>query len=349
MTNIELINKLKEEKRLPESEWIQLFSTATEDDRIYAGNLAGEIAKMRFGKEVYMRGLVEISNICQNNCLYCGIRKDQDGVCRYRMSEEEILACCDEGYCAGFRTFVLQGGEDGYFTDEKMVSIVSHIRKKYPDCAITLSLGERSYESYRRLYDAGANRYLLRHETADKAHYQHLHPQNMSFENRMECLKNLKEIGFQTGCGMMIGSPGQTPQTIAKDMLFIRDFEPHMIGIGPFIPAGGTPFEKEPAGTLSDTLFLVSLCRIMLPSVLLPATTALGTIHPDGRKMGILCGANVLMPNISPQENRKNYALYKDKIGANDSAEKSKAVVDNLLSEIGYTSPISRGDYCDIN
>ena len=347
MTNIELIDKLNKEKSLEKAEWIQLFGTADSEIIAYAGSLALKVAEKQFGKNVYMRGLIEISNICKNNCLYCGIRKDADNVCRYRMSADEILDCCRDGYAAGFRTFVLQGGEDGYFSDDKLVEIVSKIRKSYPDCAITLSLGERSFDSYKRLYDAGADRYLLRHETADKAHYEQLHSENMSFENRMECLKNLKKIGFQTGCGMMIGSPGQTPQTLAADMLFIRAFMPHMIGIGPFIPAENTPFAKEKPGTLEQTLFLVSLCRIMLPNVLLPSTTALGTIHPDGRKMGILSGANVLMPNISPTKNRKNYALYKDKIGAYDTAEKSKAVVDILLSEIGYASPVTRGDYTD--
>lgn len=345
MTNIQLIDKLNTQKNLTRDEWVQLFSTASDDDLGYAGTLARNVAEKHFGKNVYLRGLIEISNVCKNNCFYCGIRKDNCDVCRYRMSADEIFACCSEGYAAGFRTFVLQGGEDGYFTDEKLTEIVSKIRKSFPDCAITLSMGERSYESYKRLFDAGADRYLLRHETADKAHYRLLHPENMSFENRMECLRNLKEIGFQTGCGMMIGSPGQTPQTLASDMLFIKDFMPQMIGIGPFIPAENTPFAGESPGTLEQTLFLVSLCRIMLPDVLLPSTTALGTIHPDGRKMGILCGANVLMPNLSPTENRKKYALYKDKIGANDTAEKSKAVVDNMLAEIGYTSPVTRGDY----
>lgn len=344
MNNIELINKLNIEKKLERSGWIQLFETADDADRTHAGEVARHVATERFGNNIYMRGLIEISNICKNDCLYCGIRKSCR-VSRYRMSREEILACCEDGYKAGFRTFVMQGGEDGYFSDDKMVEIVAEIRRKFPDCAITLSLGERSYDSYKRLYDAGANRYLLRHETADKEHYEKLHPEGMSFENRMQCLKNLKQIGFQTGCGMMIGSPYQTPETLASDMLFIRDFMPHMIGIGPFIPAKNTPFENEPPGTLEQTLFVLSLCRIMLPDALLPSTTALGTIHPDGRKMGILCGANVLMPNLSPTENRKNYSLYNDKIGANDNAERSKAVVDAMLAEIGYTSPITRGDY----
>ncbi len=345
MNNIELINKLNKEKYLDREEWTALFSSYTDEDRQFAAKLARKITDEHFGKNIYLRGLIEISNICRNDCFYCGIRRSNKHVCRYRMTKEEILACCEDGYQAGFRTFVLQGGEDGAFSGEEMVGIVSEIRKRFPDCAITLSLGELSYDTYKRLFDAGADRYLLRHETASEERYKKLHPEKMSHKNRMECLKNLKEIGYQVGCGMMIGAPYQTPEALAEDMLFLREFGPHMIGIGPFIPAKNTPFEKESAGTLEETLFVLSLCRIMLPDVLLPSTTALGTIDKNGREMGIFAGANVVMPNLSPTENRKNYSLYNDKIGANDNAAQSKAVVDDMLSRIGYSAPVSRGDY----
>ncbi len=345
MINKLLIDKLNNEKTLTKQEWISLISTFTDKDREYAAKIARQIANRKFGKNIYLRGLVEISNICKNDCLYCGIRKSNSKVCRYRMTKDEILACCEDGYHAGFRTLVLQGGEDGFFTDEVLVDIVSQIRKRFPECAITLSLGERSFESYKRLFDAGANRYLLRHETATDEHYSLLHPENLSLKNRLACLENLKEIGFQTGCGMMIGSPGQTPEHLAEDMLFMKKFNPQMIGIGPFLPSKNTPFENEKSGALNDVLFFLSLCRIMLPNVLLPATTALGTIDKNGREKGIFAGANVIMPNISPTENRKNYSLYDNKIGTSDTAEESKAKVDKMLERIGYTAPAVRGDF----
>ncbi len=345
MRNKDLILKLDKEKHLSKKEWISLFETADEEDRDFARELAKKIATSQFGNKIYMRGLIEISNICKNDCLYCGIRKSNCNVPRYRMDKDDIFECCRMGYERGFRTFVLQGGEDGHFTDEALTEIVSCIKKKYPDCAITLSLGERSRESYEKLFSAGADRYLLRHETATREHYDKLHPENLSYENRMKCLKNLKEIGFQTGCGMMIGSPYQTPGNLADDMLFLEEFKPHMIGIGPFLPAENTPFEKEKAGSLEETLFVLSLVRIMLPPVLLPATTALGTLAKDGRQRAILSGANVMMPNISPTENRKNYSLYNDKIGTGEDAEKSVENVVNSLKEIGYEPTVARGDY----
>ncbi len=345
MKNKDLIDRLNKEKTLTVDEWSALFSSYTAKDREYAAELARDIADERFGKCIYLRGLIEISNFCRNDCLYCGIRRSRDGLCRYRMSCEEILSCCHDGYNAGFRTFVLQGGEDVLLFKREMESIIAEIRESFPDAAITLSLGELDYDTYKRFFDAGADRYLLRHETASKARYNMLHPREMSFENRMNCLENLKEIGYQVGCGMMIGAPGATSRALAEDMLFLREFEPHMIGIGPFIPAKNTPFENEPAGTLEETLFVLSLCRIMLPDVLLPSTTALGTIDERGRELGIFAGANVVMPNISPTENRKKYSLYDNKIGAEDSAAQSKAVVDEMLARIGYFAPKERGDH----
>ncbi len=345
MKNKDLILKLDKEKHLGKNEWITLFETADDEDREFARELAQKIAKKQFGNKIYMRGLIEISNICKNDCFYCGIRKSNCEVSRYRMNKDDIFECCDIGYKRGFRTFVLQGGEDGHFSDGVLVEIISGIKEKYPDCAITLSLGERSKESYKKLFRAGGDRYLLRHETATHEHYAKLHPENLTLENRIECLKSLKEIGFQTGCGMMIGSPYQTAENLANDMLFLEEFKPHMIGIGPFLPAENTPFSKEKAGSLEETLFVLSLVRIMLPPVLLPATTALGTLAKNGRQRAILAGANVMMPNLSPTENRKNYSLYNDKIGTGEDAEKSVENVVNSLKEIGYEPIVSRGDY----
>lgn len=301
--------------------------------------------RVRYYKNsVYIRGLIEISNICKNDCLYCGIRRSNGECERYRLTKEDILACCEEGYSLGFRTFVLQGGEDPYYTDELLCDIVGAIRTKYTDCAITLSMGERSRESYQRLYDAGANRYLLRHETANAEHYAKLHPKQMSFDTRMRCLRDLKEIGFQTGCGFMVGSPYQTYADIAKDLKFIEEFKPQMCGIGPFIPHKSTPFADFEAGTVELTCYLLSIVRIIHPTILLPATTALGSIEDGGREKGILSGANVVMPNLSPNENRKKYELYNNKLYTNAESAQAKAELEESIKKIGYEVVCHRGD-----
>lgn len=346
LNNKELINKLNAKKQLSYDEWYGLLSSFTEDDRAYAAEIARALAKSIFGKKIYIRGIVEFSNYCKCNCYYCGIRNGNKEAVRYRLTKEDILACCREGYEYGFRTFVLQSGEDPYFTDEMLVDIVSAIRNEYSDCAITLSLGERSEESYKKLYEAGADRYLLRHETADAEHYGKLHPQWMSWQNRMDCLKSLKKTGFQTGCGLMVGSPYQTVDSLVKDMLFITDFKPHMIGIGPFVPHKDTPFCDFEAGNIPLNLFLLSLCRIALPDILLPATTALGAVcGDDGRLMGILSGCNVIMPNLSPIEVRKKYMLYDNKPINSDDAAESIEALKKYVAEIGYEITVDRGDY----
>ncbi len=305
---------------------------------------ANDTKQAVFGNKVYIRGLIEFSNYCKNNCYYCGIRCGNESVVRYRLTKEEILSCCQQGYELGFRTFVLQSGEDAYYNDRRMTDIVSSIRAKYPDCAITLSLGERSRESYRQLFDAGANRYLLRHETANAAHYAQLHPGNMSFEHRMECLHHLKEIGYQVGCGFMVGSPFQTTETLAEDLLFIQEWKPDMVGIGPYISHRDTPFADRPNGTLEDTLLLLSILRLLLPTLLLPSTTALGTIAPNGRESGILAGGNVIMPNLSPVDNRKNYSLYDNKICTGEEAAESILQLSKRMEEIQHKIVIERGD-----
>lgn len=345
MNNRQLIEVLNREHRLERSQWEQLFATYTPEDLALAADMARGITVRRFGNTIYFRGIVEFSNICKNDCLYCGIRCSNHNIVRYRLEPEDILKCCDEGYAAGFRTFVLQGGEDGWFTDARMCGIIRDIKTRHPDCAVTLSLGERSRESYQALYNAGADRYLLRHETADPVHYAMLHPAWQSFENRIRCLRDLKEIGYQTGCGMMIGTPGQTPATLAEDMIFMSEFQPEMVGIGPFLPHQDTPFKHAAPGSVETTLLALALCRIMLPRALMPSTTALGTADNDGRKRGVLAGCNVVMPNLSPLEVRKKYMLYDNKAGTNLTATQGIAMLRRQMEEIGYTVVVGRGDY----
>ena len=302
------------------------------------------VRKQIYGNAVFTRGLIEISNICKNDCLYCGIRRSNNHCQRYRLTFEDIIDCCREGYELGFRTFVLQGGEDGFYNDGVLCNLISAIKTDHPDCAVTLSLGERSRESYQRLYDAGADRYLLRHETADAVHYGMLHPKELSFENRMRCLYDLKDIGYQVGCGFMVGSPGQTCAHLAKDLKFIEDFKPDMCGIGPFIPHKHTPFRDEPAGKVELTCYLLSIIRLIHPPVLLPSTTALGTIDPLGREKGIQAGANVVMPNLSPVSVRKKYELYDNKICTGEEAAQCRGCLNQRMLSIGYEIVTDRGD-----
>ena len=346
---LSLIEKLNQEKKLEMEEWIFLIENRREKIAETLFALARDIQKQHFGNKIYTRGLIEYTNYCKNNCYYCGIRRDNKSVERYRLTVEEILDCCRRGYALGFRTFVLQGGEDGYDTDERVEEIIRSVKQRYPDCAITLSLGERSYKSYLRLYQAGADRYLLRHETAQKEHYEILHPPELSEANRKQCLYNLKKIGYQTGTGFMVGSPGQTPQSLAEDLIFIQELNPHMVGIGPFVPHHETPFAKEKGGTVELTLYMLGLLRVMLPNVLLPATTALGTIDPRGREKGILAGANVVMPNLSPLGVRKKYELYDNKICTGEEAAECRQCLASRMKEIEYELVVDRGDYKEEN
>lgn len=345
MKHSEYLDKLYAERKLSHAEWTTLIGSFTEADRDYAAELAAEITKQRFGNRVFFRGLIEFSNICKNDCFYCGIRRSNADVRRYRLTESEILDCCREGYRLGYRTFVLQSGEDGALTDSVMTHLVTAIKEQHPDCAVTLSLGERSYESYAAMFAAGADRYLLRHETANAAHYAALHPSAMSFDNRIRCLYDLKNIGYQVGCGMMVGTPHQTAETLADDMEWICRFQPEMVGIGPFLPHCATPFAAYPSGSRSCTLFLLSLTRIMLPDVLLPATTALGTAAEDGYMHGVLAGCNVVMPNLSPQNVRKHYLLYDNKSGTEVTAEESFSRLKQQMEAVGREVVTSRGDH----
>lgn len=339
-----LIEKLAAEHSLSLTEYEHLIRNRSPEAAALLAEKAVAVRQAIYGDSVYIRGLIELSNICKNDCLYCGIRKSNSKCQRYRLTPGEILECCDEGYALGFRTFVLQGGEDGYFSDEVVTDILRRIKARYGDCAVTLSLGERSRESYQKLFDAGADRYLLRHETADKAHYEKLHPRQMSFENRMRCLRDLKDIGYQVGCGIMVGSPHQSEAEIAKDLKFIEAFQPDMCGIGPFIPHKDTPFRGEAAGTLELTCYLLSIIRLIKPNILLPATTALGTIHPTGREKGILAGANVVMPNLSPVSVRKKYELYDNKICTGEESAQCKSCLNQRILSVGYRIVTDRGD-----
>lgn len=331
---MDIIDLLKCNKNLPDKDLIELLQNETQDEKLFF--TANETRKSVYGKDVYIRGLIEFTNHCKNNCYYCGIRCGNEKAIRYRMSRKEILEICKNGYELGFRTFVLQGGEDPFFTDEKICEIVSEIRNKFPDCAITLSIGEKSKKSYKAFFDAGANRYLLRQEAASGSLYKKFHPDAMNLENRKRCLSDLKEIGYQVGAGFMVGAPFQTLENIAEDLRFLQSLEPDMIGIGPFISHHETPFADFKNGTLDLTLRLIAVLRLMFPYALIPATTALGTIHPEGRELGLKAGANVIMPNLSPQEVREKYVLYDNKICINEDIHKCYGCTKTKVENAGY-------------
>ena len=343
----ELIDRLHKEHTLTRGEFITLIKERDEENASSLASLAREEAVKIYGNGVFPRGLVEFTNYCKNNCYYCGIQGSNQHANRYRLSKDEILSACENGYQLGYRSFVLQGGEDPHYSDDVMVPIVSEIRKRYQDCAITLSLGERSKESYQKLYDAGADRYLLRHEAATPELYQKLHPESLSLENRIQCLWNLKEIGYAVGTGFMVGAPYQTVENLVDDLLFIQKLDPQMIGIGPFVPHHDTKFKDYPSGTVELTTYLTSILRLMNPHLLLPATTALGTIDPRGREKGILAGANVVMPNLSPVAVRKDYSLYDNKICTGEEAAECAGCLGRRLASIDYELVFTRGDYIE--
>lgn len=328
------VTALRDTHNLPDEALRTLLETDAADELLREA--ADAVRRERYGDAVYVRGLIEFTNYCKNDCYYCGIRHSNRNAARYRLELDDILSCCREGYALGFRTFVLQGGEDPYYTDEKICAIVSAIRERYPDCAITLSIGEKPRESYQAYFDAGANRYLLRHETADDSHYRKLHPASMDPENRRRCLFDLKEIGYQVGAGIMVGSPYQTTDCLIRDLRFLQKLSPDMIGIGPFLTHADTPFHYQPNGSLTLTLRLLSILRLMFPYVLLPSTTALGTIHPQGREMGLRAGANVVMPNLSPVSVRKLYELYDNKICTGEEAAQCRGCLERRVQSVGY-------------
>ncbi len=344
MNNRDLIKKLRDNRELSRDEYKQLLISMTKEDEEFLYKNAREVREEYYGKDVYVRGLIEFTNYCRRDCLYCGIRASNKECDRYRLSREQILECAETGYELGFRTFVMQGGEDMKFSDEEMCMIISDLKERYPDCAITLSIGERERTSYEKYFAAGADRFLLRHESITPEHYSRLHSESQKIETRVRCLKDLKEIGYQVGCGIMIGSPFQTVDHLISDLLFMKEFKPHMIGMGPFIPHAQTPFRDRPAGKLEDTLHMLGIVRLMLPYVLLPATTALGTIVPTGRELGLLAGANVVMPNLSPTGVRAKYTLYDGKICTGDEAAECVACLKRRIESTGYRLAVARGD-----
>lgn len=341
----ELIDQLYKERNLDSNALCQLIALADDSQQeLYLFEKARQKREEIYGNTIYVRGLIELSNYCKNNCLYCGIRAVNTSIERYRLSKEQILDCTRYGYELGFRTFVLQGGEDPAYSDQYICDIVRQIKEEHPDCAVTLSIGEKTYESYKAYKDAGADRYLLRHETATEEHYRLLHPEKMSFENRQRCLEDLKSLGYQVGSGFMVGSPFQTIEHIVADLRYLQQLEPDMIGIGPFIPHHQTPFADKEQGNLHLTLRLIAILRLMFPNALLPSTTALGSIHPEGRKMGLRCGANVVMPNLSPLDVRNLYKIYDNKAYVNAEAAEGIAILKKEAEEIGYKVVIDRGD-----
>lgn len=336
------IERLKQMRDLPDELLLQLIDHEGDDTALFEA--ADQVRREHYGTDVFLRGLIEFTNYCKNDCYYCGIRRSNRCAERYRLTPEQILSCCENGYAMGFRTFVLQGGEDPRNTDEAICSLVDQIKTRYPDCAVTLSIGEKTRSSYQAYFDAGADRYLLRHETATDAHYRRLHPAELSLENRKRCLFDLKDIGFQVGAGFMVGSPGQSTKELLADLRFLQQLQPDMIGIGPFIPHHETPFAQEKPGTLELTLRMLSILRLMFPYVLLPATTALGTISPIGRELGLKAGANVMMPNLTPTDARKNYDLYDNKICMDEDAGKCHGCQENRVKSVGYRIVSDRGD-----
>ena len=341
----EIIDRLASGDKLNREEWMILLGSLDDNEREYLHAKAAATAVQNYGKGIFVRALIEISSYCKNNCNYCGIRASNTNAQRYRLSKEEILECCKDGAELGFNTFVMQGGEDPKQNDEWVTDVVKTIRSIYPDKAITLSVGERSAEAYKAFKDAGADRFLLRHETRNDEHYAYLHPSNMSSENRRNCLFTLQRLGFQTGSGLMIGSPGQTIEHLYEDIRFLEELEPQMIGVGPFLPATNTPFEDRNSGTVEQTILVVSLLRLRFPKALLPATTALATLCPNGMERAILAGANVVMPNVSPVEQRKKYSIYDNKKSTGAESAQQMQLLEQRLNAIGYHIDYGRGDF----
>ncbi len=344
----DLIDKLNTEHALSRQEWISVIDGYTPEIASYVSEKARYWQQKYYGNKIFVRGLIEMTNYCKNDCYYCGIRRSNRNAERYRLTKDEILACADLGYELGYRTIVLQGGEDPFYKDEDIAAIVTMIKQAHPDCAVTLSLGEREYDTYKLWFDAGADRYLLRHETANHDHYRYLHPEPLSAVHRQQCLRDLKQIGYQAGAGFMVGAPGQTTEHLAEDMLFLKELDPEMVGIGPFLPHHDTPFADEKPGSTEMTIYFLGLLRLMLPKVLLPATTALGTADPLGREKGVQAGANVVMPNLSPTDVRKKYELYDNKICTGDEAAECKNCLANRMRSIGYEVVASRGDHYSV-
>lgn len=340
-----LIDELHLECRLSKEDYLYMLNNITAEEAEYLHSKASEVAKEHYGNTVYMRGLIEFSNYCMQNCNYCGIRLDNNEVDRYRLTKEDILKCARLGYDLGYRTFVLQSGEDPYFNVDRITDIVREIKRLYPECAVTLSMGEKTTEEYEAYYKAGADRYLLRHEAASHRLYEHLHPNTMDLDNRLKCLNEIKKIGFQVGCGFMVGSPTQTNEDLVEDLLYVEELMPHMCGIGPYISHSETPLKGNRNGTVPETRVMLSLVRLINPKVLLPSTTALGTIDKLGREKALKAGANVVMPNLSPTDVREKYELYENKICTGDEAAHCRGCIERRINFAGFEVDMSRGDH----
>ena len=338
----DILKKLFNNEELNDCELFEIITGNSYDNIL--SEKADEVRREHYGNEIYIRGLIEFTNYCKNNCFYCGLRRDNKNAERYRLTKDEIISCCIKGYDLGFRTFVFQGGEDPHFTDDDICKVVYEIKNKFSDCAVTLSVGEKSKEVYREYKKAGTDRYLLRHETAAKEHYEKLHPSDMSFENRVRCLYDLKDLGFQVGAGFMVGSPFQTIENLIADIRFMQRLQPDMIGIGPYLTQSDTPFSKFDSGNLKLTIKVLSIVRILFPKVLLPATTALATLSENGREMALKSGANVLMPNLSPTEQRNKYAIYDNKLSIGGESAEKLCELKKTVSDIGYEIVCDRGD-----
>jgi biotin synthase len=343
-----LIDKLYDNNELDSNEYLYILDNISSGELHYLYEKGYKMKHQYYQNRVYLRGLIEISNYCKMGCRYCGINNKVDTVDRYRLTVDEILTCCDLGYNLGYRTFVIQSGEDSFYTDEVVSMMLREIKEKYPEIRITLSLGERSKESFQTLFDAGADRYLLRHEAASRRLYEHLHPSFMSFDNRIECLNNLKEIGYQVGGGFMVGSPTQSNSDLVEDLVFLKKLEPHMVGIGPYLCHSDTELAGNESGTLTETLVMVALTRLILPKSLLPATTALGSLDKIGREKALKVGANVMMPNISPTENRDKYEIYQNKICTTDTSDQCRNCIEARIVGVGHEIDLGVGDYYDL-
>lgn len=343
-----LIDKLYQNNELTKEEYLYILDNISSSELSYLYKKGYEMKHQFYQNRVYLRGLIEISNYCKMGCRYCGINNKVDSVDRYRLTVDEILNCCDIGYNLGYRTFVIQSGEDSFYTDEVVSMMLKEIKEKYKDIRVTLSLGERTKESFQKLFDSGADRYLLRHEAASKRLYEHLHPSFMSFENRIECLNNLKEIGYQVGGGFMVGSPTQTNSDLVEDLIFLKSLKPHMVGIGPYLCHSDTELAGNESGTLTETLIMVALTRLILPKSLLPATTALGSLDKIGREKALKVGANVMMPNISPTENRDKYEIYQNKICTTDTSDQCRNCIEARIVGVGHEIDLGVGDYIDM-
>ena len=340
----ELIDQLRDTGHLPAEGFFALLTMRDREAEAYLMEQARQVAVQRFGRGIYVRGLIELSNVCRNDCLYCGIRRSNGRVERYTLTREQVMNCCEQGYEIGFRTIVLQGGEWGEERSQWIADLVAEVKQHWPDCAITLSLGEHPRETYALWRQAGADRYLLRHETRNERLYSLLHPRGMTIEHRLQCLDWLQELGFQVGAGFMVGAPFQSLRSIVEDIQFLVAFRPQMIGIGPFIPQHDTPLARFPAGTVEMTARIYAILRLALPQALIPSTTAMATLAPGGRLRGILAGANVVMPNLSPVESRAKYSLYDNKASLGAESAQGVMQLSRELATIGYSIDWSRGD-----